>query len=80
MISHNMAAVRVCSSLFASASASVGVRRSGIRGFGTSKSSKAWMERHKRDVYVKKSVQGDMRSRSSFKVKTSILYLSLMLH
>lgn len=35
---------------------------------GKSKSSKAWMDRHKRDLYVQKAVAGDMRSRSSFKV------------
>lgn len=31
-------------------------------------SSKAWIQRHKNDSYVKKAVEGDLRSRSAFKL------------
>jgi 23S rRNA U2552 (ribose-2'-O)-methylase RlmE/FtsJ len=39
-------------------------RANGIRGF----SSKAWLQRHKSDQYVKQAVDGDLRSRSAFKL------------
>lgn len=31
-------------------------------------SSKAWIQRHKGDSYVKKAIEGDLRSRSAFKL------------